>query len=622
MWTPKYIILKNLWAHVETRYEFKQGVCTVIFGENRDDDDSDNNGAGKSTLFEAISIALTGKSLRDIDKEVFINRQSEDCLVEFYLENSVSAKSLKVIRRFYRGSKSSRVEVFEDGAKNTQLVSVNEANARIIELLGITREDLVRYFIISQDSKYQFFTAGDGEKKEVLNRITNADMINPIIDKLSDEKKRINACLGGLNDEANKYEGKLELYREQRAEAAREDVNDDIVECGEKIKKWKDKIADANDSIDDYKINIEKIKKSSDYQMKDELPDVDVLSKKRKKIRSSIKELEAQEDEATEIIKRLKADLSGAIQCPECNALFIPESNYGLSVEETKKLLAETQKKASEITEDIKDKQGRLQKINKQIENAEETIERVNRIVNKLDTLRERIEVEKDNVDRYKSRIAQLNDEIDALKKNDKKDKLLKDLDEKIRINFAKLCEIKESIAKNNEELLMVDYWLYYMGKNGFATFLANKAVAIIEGVVNSFLEKFHSSMRIEINGFKVNKDGSVRDKIDILAVYKGKYAQNFMGYSGGERSRMYLASILGIQHLINLSNPNGGLDLLLLDESLGALDSRGVVNICNILNTLGVTTLMITQNVSNDVNIDNKVLVVRENEVSRIVKC
>ena len=356
--------------------------------------------------------------------------------------------------------------------------------------------------------------------------------------------------------------------------------------------------------------------------MKDELPDVDVLSKKRKKIRSSIKELEAQEDEATEIIKRLKADLSGAIQCPECNALFIPESNYGLSVEETKKLLVETQKKASEITEDIKDKQGRLQKINKQIENAEETIEGVNRIVNKLDTLCERIEVEKDNVDRYKSRIAQLNDEIDALKKNDKKDKLLKDLDEKIRINFAKLCEIKESIAKNNEELLMVDYWLYYMGKNGFATFLANKAVAIIEGVVNSFLEKFHSSMRIEINGFKVNKDGSVRDKIDILAVYKGKYAQNFMGYSGGERSRMYLASILGIQHLINLSNPNGGLDLLLLDESLGALDSRGVVNICNILNTLGVTTLMITQNVSNDVNIDNKVLVVRENEVSRVVKC
>ena len=157
------------------------------------------------------------------------------------------------------------------------------------------------------------------------------------------------------------------------------------------------------------------------------------------------------------------------------------------------------------------------------------------------------------------------------------------------------------------------------MGKNGFTTYLANRSVKIIEGITNSFLKKFRSSMTVEVNGFKINKDGSVREKIDVLAVYKGKYAQNFMGYSGGERSRIFLASILGIQHLINLSAHGKGLDLLLLDESLGALDSRGVVNICNILNQLGVTVMMITQNVSNDVNISNKVLVVREDEVSKI---
>ena len=81
MWTPKYINIKNLFAHVDTKYEFKPGVCTVIFGENRDDEDAENNGAGKSTLFEGIAIALTGKSLRDIDKEVFINRYAEDCEV-------------------------------------------------------------------------------------------------------------------------------------------------------------------------------------------------------------------------------------------------------------------------------------------------------------------------------------------------------------------------------------------------------------------------------------------------------------------------------------------------------------------------------------------------------------
>ena len=144
MWTPKYIHIKNLFAHVDTKYQFKPGVCTVIFGENHDDYDSENNGAGKSTLFEGIAIALTGKSLRDIDKEVFINRHSDECEVEMMLENNAMNSTLGIIRRFYRGGKSTKVEVYENGERNTQFVSVNEANARIIDLIGISRDDLLR----------------------------------------------------------------------------------------------------------------------------------------------------------------------------------------------------------------------------------------------------------------------------------------------------------------------------------------------------------------------------------------------------------------------------------------------------------------------------------------------
>ena len=199
MWTPKYIHIKNLFAHTDTKYEFKPGVCTVIFGENRDDEDAENNGAGKSTLFEWIAIALTGKSLRDIDKEVFINRYSEDCEIDMLLDNRALKMNLRIIRKFYRGGKSSKVEVYENGKLNNQLVSVNEANSRIIDLLGVTRDDLLRYFIISQDNKYQFFTAGDVEKKEVLNRITNADMINPILEKLNTDKKDLASQISDLN---------------------------------------------------------------------------------------------------------------------------------------------------------------------------------------------------------------------------------------------------------------------------------------------------------------------------------------------------------------------------------------------------------------------------------------
>lgn len=619
MWIPKYIHIKNLFGHVDTNYEFKQGVCTVIFGENRDDDDSDNNGAGKSTIFEGIAIALTGKSLRDIDKEVFINRHSESCEVELYLENVTLNRTLGVVRKFFRGSKSTKVEVYEDGEQNTQLVSVNEANARVIELIGVTRDDLLRYFIISQDNRYQFFTAGDSEKKEVLNRITNADMINPILEKLSNDKKRLSADSNDINSQIGTYEGKLQFYREQRAEAIALDDNHEISEREKQIKLNKDKIQFASAAVEEYTRKLESIKSSDDYALIGNLPDVSELEEKRKKIRSKIKSLEEQESEAEQIIKDLKADISGAVECPECGHKFMPESNYDLTVKQAKKLIKETEESLESIRDLISKKKARLRKVNDSIDEADQLEIKARRAKQNAKDAERDVEEEKKNVERFNKRIIEIEREIADIKKNSRSAKIVKQCDEKIKDVEQKIRDAKKKMSVLTEELSMVEYWSYYMGKNGFATYLANRSVKIIEGITNSFLKKFRSSMTVEINGFKINKDGSVREKIDVLAVYKGKYAQNFMGYSGGERSRIFLASILGIQHLINLSAHGKGLDLLLLDESLGALDSRGVVNICNILNQLGVTVMMITQNVSNDVNISNKVLVVREDEVSKI---
>ena len=193
MWQLKRIELKNLFSHVDTKYNFNNGVCTVIFGENRTDVGSQNNGAGKSTIFEGIALALTNKSLRDLKKESFINRDAESCMISLSLENNVLNMTLKIVRQFFRGSKSAKVELVENGEVNSDIVSVDEANKRIIELIGISREDLLRYFIISQDNNYTFFTAGDVEKKEVLNRITSADMINPIMEELAQKKKDKNA---------------------------------------------------------------------------------------------------------------------------------------------------------------------------------------------------------------------------------------------------------------------------------------------------------------------------------------------------------------------------------------------------------------------------------------------
>lgn len=619
MWSLKYIDIHNIFAHVHTKYEFKQGVCTVIFGENRDDDDSDNNGAGKSTIFEGIAIALTGKSLRDIDKEVFINRNSEDCCVELYMSNAVLNSTLKVVRRLFRGSKSSKVEVYENEKINSQITSVNEANARITELLGVTREDLLRYFIISQDNRYQFFTAGDSEKKEVLNRITNADMVNPILEKLSAEKKSLGNSVQELQLEISKLSGKLDLYQAEKEEAEQSSEEDEVIQAKKKISQIQKEISESKEFIESLNKKLAKLRDTEDYKRKDEEPDTEELLSKKKKIRNAIKTLEDEKEEAETIVRKLNKELSGVITCPDCGSKFVLDSSLNLSVEEIKDLITETKKKITEYNSAIDVKRKRLDKVNSDIEKVDEIIAVIRKVKRNESAIMEDIETEKQNIKRANKRIASTEEYIQSIKTSSKRQETIDKCNARIAKTEAEIKSLEDKLKAVSEELSMVDYWIYYMGKNGFTTFLANRAVKIIEGITNSFLKRFHSSMTVEINGYKVNKNGDIREKIDVLAVYKGKYAQNFMGYSGGERSRVFLASILGIQHLINLSAKGRGLDLLCLDESLGALDSRGVVNICNILNQLGITILMITQNVSNDVNIANKVLIVREDEVSKI---
>ena len=63
MWKLTTIEAENLCAFRRLSYTLQQGVTTLIFGDNRDNDSQQSNGAGKSALLECIAIGITGLSL-------------------------------------------------------------------------------------------------------------------------------------------------------------------------------------------------------------------------------------------------------------------------------------------------------------------------------------------------------------------------------------------------------------------------------------------------------------------------------------------------------------------------------------------------------------------------------
>lgn len=618
MWNPEKIEMYNLFAHKESIYEFKQNKCVMIFGSNQTDRNLENNGAGKTTLFEAICIALTNESLRAIKKDSFINRDEEECKIVFHLYNPVLKMKLRISRQFFRGNKSAKIEIWENDKLNKQVVSVNEANKRVLELIGISREDLLRYFIISQDNRYTFFTASDSEKKEIMNRITSADMINPVIEELDLRYKEKNAEYKEIDDEIGKLSDKKELLVEQREEVlANDNTEEELNELSEKISEAEEEIGEIDGNLEKWK----KAVKTREEQIQAiTVEDTTQLKKDRKKLKEEMEELDSELSENKRMEKKLKAELEDTITCPNCSHEFIHESELDLSVEDTKSLLAEAQSEIKKQTKKYEAKETKLKNFNKKIKEAERAEELVGEIEEEKSGYERKIKNKTQDRADLLVKIEKWETEKRAIKKRKKDDKLLNSLNQRIGECDTEIEKLTKQLLPISEEMETIKFWQFNMGRSGFMTYLANKSIKIIEGITNSYLRKFGVDISVLINGFTILKSGEVREKIDVFVLNDGVTAEQFLAKSGGERGRVTLAGVLGIQHLINLSTNGRGLNLLCFDECFHGMDSKGQENIIKIFEKMGITILVITQNVSESFNNENTLYVVKEKDVSRYV--
>lgn len=618
MWNPSKIEIYNLFAHKESVYDFKNNACTVIFGKNETDRGLENNGAGKTTLFEAICIALTNESLRAIKKDSFINRDEEECRIVFHLYNPVLKMKLRISRQFFRGNKSAKIEIWENDKLNKQVVSVNEANKRVLELIGISREDLLRYFIISQDNRYTFFTASDGEKKEIMNRITSADMINPVVEELDLRYKEKNAEYKEIDGEIGKLSDRKELLAEQREEVlANDNTEEELKELSEKITEAEEEVVEIDGNLKKW----EKAVKTREEQIQEiTVEDTTQLKKDRKKLKEEMEELDSELSENKRTEKKLKAELEDTITCPKCSHEFIHESELDLSVEDTKSLLAEAQSEIKRQTKKYEAKETKLKNLNKKIKEAERAEELVGEIEVEKESYERKIKNKTQDRSELLEKIAKWEAEKKAIKKRKKDDKLLSSLNQRIGECDTEIEKLTKQLLPISEEMETIKFWQFNMGRSGFMTYLANKSIKIIEGITNSYLRKFGVDISVLINGFTILKSGEVREKIDVFVLNDGVTAELFMAKSGGERGRVTLAGVLGIQHLINLSTNGRGLNLLCFDECFHGMDSKGQENIIKIFEKMGITILVITQNVSESFNNENTLYVVKEKDVSRYV--
>lgn len=623
MWYPVKIEFGGLFAFRDrAEVVFNRGECTVIFGDNQTDRGSLNNGSGKSTLFEAIALALTGDLLpRDtpITRDKAINRDSDEGWVVMSLANDVLHQTMEIRRRFYR-KRSAKAALFENDRENTQLTSVAEVDKRILELLGLSREDLLRYYIISQDRQYNFLTAPDTTKKEILNRITNADMLQPVLDAIKADHKAADDRVAEYDTQVLMLETRLETLEENLKELkANHSAEANIEGLIGLLEGYINDAATLGLQAQAIRneFETEKTKRTSLEQQLETAPNfAEDIAAAEGKIAAAQKERKKNRRAKEE----LALALEGAIECPKCHERFIPNAEFDLTPDQIRKIITQREaddvklaaavKKAEEALEALEDKQ-------REYDQLQSELSRVKRSMVAIRERADRLKRQMDDVERRKN---DLQKRIEEARRAANEDASIKTAEAKIKATKAELKTAKAELADFRYLAESMAFWDFHMGKNGFTTYLANKAIDALTGSANRFLEIMDMDFRLHITPFQTLKNGDARDKMEVFISSDGISTNGYATYSGGERQRVGIAALLGVQRLLNMSTDGRGLDMLLLDESLSGVDSLGTMSIVKTMKRLKTTILLITQNIEDPSFFDSVICVRKIDGVSTLV--
>ena len=581
MYQPISLELINFGSHKQTTFNFKEHETVLLTGINESDDGQKSNGSGKSFIIEGLSFALLGSSLRKVKDKELVQEGEKESTVNLVLHNPISKHTLNITRRIYANTKSGELVI--EGEDN--ITSVNEGNQFILDTLGLTRDDVLNYFLLSKERYTSFFNSSDTSKKELINRFSKADRIQTSIESCESD-------IGQYQEEVNSYQSKI-------------DANDTLIDA------LSDSSSSSNDSL------IESLEKENET-LKSTLIELDLsiddkillLSTLQEEVDSAKAIVQSHEPSIEEINKNLREyevlkdeidkHLRNEVKCPSCDHKFSLKDD-AFSLEEAKSMYPMIEESIKDYLMDRKLKKDKLSIAETSFKTAQneyrETEFQVKRLGQDKKMHSRMIENNNKQIEKFQKPPENFQGRINKLKLENEK--------------FASLLQTSQNNLSQSKE--------WFLRFKRFKGWIASKSLKSIEGQANFYLQKLGSSLSIELSGYTPIKGGKeIREKIYTTVLRGGKEAP-FSRFSGGERARIEVAIILAMQRIINQSTIEKGLDLLVLDEILESLDSKGLELLLKSLNNLGLNVLIISH-ATMDMNYQNTLTVKKINGISEII--
>lgn len=399
---------------------------------------------------------------------------------------------------------------------------------------------------------------------------------------------------------------------------------------------------------------------------------IDKLGKEVKALSTKSDELEENRRKLNQSIASINNQLAGVIQCPKCKHEFLLSNDT--DVAELKHRVAGLNNQITSVDAKIKEatvayndcvakgKAARqeqtslLEQRNNQVDSYNTALAKIRKAKRELSSIKDEIDELNNSLQLTQSSLKSihkrmfdevfsvLDAEINKIEAaNNRAEAIIATLEGSIKTYEESITEaenavdddiissLKESLEKNRQDLQTAilnkeriteklnEYKVQEATFIEFKTHLANSKIDAISQITNEFLEAIGSDIRVALSGYTILKSGKVRDKISVSLLRDGIDCGSFDKFSRGEQTRVELANILAIHHLINTNCEEGkGLNLLIIDELLDATDENGLTNVFRALNDTQTTSLVVSHgNVAE--NYPNRLIINKQNGVSFI---
>lgn len=660
MWRFTKIGATNFQSFEELYWEVPLHKPIWVQGENKTELDQDSNGSGKSTIFEIIYYLIIGSSSSGKRDVKLISRWADQSFFWGELYNPFTNQRLRIERTLNRKSSSSLKIILNDENRKEFVPSITEGNKKIIELIGISVEDLRNFYLINRDKFISFFSSSDSNKRDLITRFSKVTYLNripPIIEKeIETESNKVFK----LSQEISSVEGSIETSK-QNIESIRESCDvvnfeknktirvnllQNEIENLNKIKQeklllqdnLKDKISLLNRQIERKQYWIDIVNKF-DYNKK-----ITNLSSSLEEIQEAIisnnnlnNSINKDLMELSKIRTPLEITLQGEVECPNCNFHFVPGDP--INIEQAKEIIVGIKEEESELKKEVE----KLLNIENNLSKNKLDINSKQRVfINKGTKRNNLVKIIGAEISNLRTELATINSSILSINKEilnldlsiTSKSKDLENEENLVPPNFKSLSDpIKRAIKENENKLVELkekrdsilkvieNKKTWIINFQSFYIYLTNKVLYNIEVLSNTFLEKIQTRLRLKLEGFKINADKSIKESITPIILEDGNEEDDYRTYSGGEKGKLILSTILSLHELINMSSLSGGLDFLFIDEILDSVDSKGMSSFLKTLESLN-KTIFITSHVGTKEINENVLKIVKINGKSSIENC